>query len=345
MSASGTPSELQETQDSRYDPAPSAGRAALCGQLLTMGNPSRISPLVATVMCLTAVLLTALCGCARRPPRQATLVCVGDVMLGRGVGDLCAEKGNAYPFERYAERLQGADVAFCNLEAVLSDQPMTYPRVNPLRARPEMADALAAAGLDVVSLANNHVVDCGRPGLRQTMELLDAAGIRYTGAGRTLAEAEQGAIIEANGLRFGFLAFSDFAEVNFVHAPERESILIVSEETLRRTVPSLRDRCDVLVVSCHWGSEFVEETNSRQRELAHLAADLGADILIGHHAHVRGEVEQYGDASIAYCLGDFIFDIFTDTPGEGFLLEWTCTPEACELTRQVETQVADLWAE
>ena len=100
----------------------------------------------------------------------------------------------------------------------------------------------------------------------------------------------------------------------------------------------------MLVVSCHWGSEFVVPTTTRQRDLAHLAVDLGADILVGHHAHVRGEIEQYGDASIAYCLGDFIFDIFADTPGEGFLLDWTCTPEACELTQQVETQVADLWA-
>ncbi|HCU34448.1 MAG TPA: hypothetical protein DGT21_03085 [Armatimonadetes bacterium] len=308
-----------------------------------MGNTPRTATSSAAVFCLTAVLLTALCGCARRPPPQATLVCVGDVMLGRGVGDLCLEKGNAYPFERYAKRLAGADIAFCNLEAVLSDQPMTYPRVNPLRARPEMADALAAAGFDVVSLANNHVVDCGRPGLRQTMELLDAVGIAYTGAGRTLAEAEQRAIVEANGLRFGFLAFSDFAEVNFVHAPEREAILILSEETLRRTVPPLRDRCDVLVVSCHWGSEFVVPTTTRQRDLAHLAVDLGADILVGHHAHVRGEVEHYGDGSICYCLGDFIFDIFADTPGEGSLLEWRCTPGACELTRQVETHVADLW--
>ena len=216
---------------------------------------------------------------------------------------------------------------------------MTYPRVNPLRARPEMADALAVTGFDVVSLANNHVVDCGRPGLRQTMELLDAAGIAYTGGGRTLAEAEEGAVVEANGLRFGFLAFSDFADVNFVHAPERESILVLSEET----VPPLRSRCDVLVVSCHWGSEFIQRTTTRQRDLAHLAVGLGADIVVGHHAHVRGEIEQYADASIAYCLGDFVFDIFADQPGEGALLEWTCTPEGCELARQVETEIAELW--
>ena len=344
MSTSGTPGELQKTQDSRYDPAPSAGLAHLHSQLLSMRNGLQVVTSLAAIVCLAALMLTTLCGCAQRPPRQATLLCVGDVMLGRGVGDLCAEKGSAYPFARYAEEIADADVAFCNLEAVLSDQPITYPRVNPLRARPEMADALAEAGFDAVSLANNHVVDCGRPGLRQTMGSLDAAGIAYTGAGHTLTEAEEGALVEANGLRFGFLAFSGFPNVNFVHAPERESILVLSEETLRRTVPSLRSRCDTLVVSCHWGSEFVAETTTRQRDLAHLAVDLGADILIGHHAHMRGEIEQYGGASIAYCLGDFIFDIFVDRPGEGSLLEWTCTPGTCTLTRQVETQVADLWA-
>ncbi len=290
-----------------------------------------------------AVCLTVLAGCSRETPPQATLVCVGDVMLGRGVGDLCAQKGDDYPFARYAEQITAADLAFCNLEAMLTDRPMTYPRINPLRAAPRMADALAQAGFDVVSLANNHAVDCGRAGLRQTMDALDAAGIAYAGAGRSLAEAERGALVEANSLRFGFLAYSDFPDVNFVHAPERETILTLSEETLRRTVPPLRDRCDVLVVSCHWGSEFVTRTSPRQRELAHLAVDLGADIVVGHHAHVRGEIEHYRGRSVVYCLGDFIFDIFAQSPGTGYLIEWACTPDTYEMTKCVETEIAELW--
>ncbi len=252
--------------------------------------------------CLVAGLLV--CGCQRpRSEEYVTVTCVGDVMLGRGVAQLCQQRGN-------------------NLESPLTDHPTRFPRVNALRGSPAMARVLANVGFDVMSLANNHAIDYGRAGLRQTMVVLEAAGITPVGAGSTLAEAQRGVVVTIRGLRVGFLAYSHFPYTNFVHDPKRESILLLNEEALRKTIPPVVQHCDVMVVSFHWGREGSRRVTAYERNLAHLAVDLGADLIIGHHAHVRGEIERYQDSLIAYCLGNLVFDEQSYGGNEGYIL--TC---------------------
>lgn len=285
-----------------------------------LGRWGATSAAVILVLAATG-LAWSLVGAARAPEPEGTLVCAGDVMLGRGVARLCRERGEDYPFALVAGYLQSADLAFGNLECSLTDLSTRFPRVNALRGYPQMAPALARAGFDVLSVANNHSIDYGRRGLAHTRELLAAAGIAPVGAGATQAEAEQGVVVTARGLRVGFLAYSRFPYLEFVRDPQRETVLGLDEETLRRTVPALARRCDVVVVSCHWGTEGVPTPDPEERALAHLAVDLGADLVVGHHSHVRGEVEQYRGALIAYGLGNLVFD---ESRGgnEGYLL--TC---------------------
>lgn len=261
-----------------------------------------------------------LLGCGREAD-TLTLTCVGDVMLGRGVARICTEQGSDYPFLRVAPLLRQADLTFGNLESPLTDLPTRFPRVNALRGSPEMAGALRRAGFDVLSLANNHAIDYGRPGLAQTRQVLRQAGIVPVGAGPTLPVAEQGVVVLARGLPVGFLAFSNFPYTDFVHDPARESIVLLSEEALRRTVPPLTRRCAILVVSFHWGREGDRTVTEEERRLAHLAVDLGADLVVGHHAHVRGEIEQYRGRLIAYCLGNLVFDGDSYGGNEGYILQ------------------------
>ncbi len=271
--------------------------------------------------CLVAGLLV--CGC--QSPQSngcVTVTCVGDVMLGRGVARLCQQRGNSYPFEQVTPHLQAADLTFGNLESPLTDHPTRFPRVNALRGSPAMAPVLANVGFDVMSLANNHAIDYGRTGLRQTMAVLRTAGIAPVGAGSTLAEAQRGVVLTIHELRVGFLAYSHFPYANFVYDPKRESILLLNEEALRITIPPLAQRCDVVVVSFHWGKEGSRQVTAYERNLAHLAVDLGADLIIGHHAHVRGEIERYQDSLIAYCLGNLVFDEQSYGGNEGYIL--TC---------------------
>ena len=270
---------------------------------------------------LVGLLTGSLLGCA---PRTVTLTCVGDVMLGRGVAQLCASRGPDYPFAQVAPLLRQGDLTFGNLEGPLTDLPTRFPRVNALHGRPEMAGALARAGFRVLSVANNHAIDYGRPGLAQTREVLTGAGLVPVGAGATQAEAERGAVVAAAGVPVGFLAYSNFPYTDFVLDPDRESVLMLNEEALRRTIPPLARRCRVLVVSFHWGREGERGVSDDQRRLAHLAVDLGASLVVGSHPHVRGEIEPYRHALIAYDLGNLVFDDQSYGGNEGWVLQCVC---------------------
>ncbi len=291
---------------------PAAGAVARAHSART-SRVSQFTP--GLLLCLVLVS-----GCSR-PDQTLTLTCVGDVMLGRGVARICAEKGPDYPFAQVAPLLREADLTFGNLESPLTDRPTRFPRVNALRGSPEMAPALRRAGFDVLSLANNHAIDYGRPGLAQTRALLKNAGIVSVGAGATLAEAEHGAVVAVRGLPVGFLALSNFPYTDFVHDPARESLAMLSEEALRRTVPPLARRCSVLVVSFHWGREGVRTVTEDECRLARLAVDLGGDLVVGHHAHVRGEIEEHRGRLIAYCLGNLVFDRDSYGGNEGYVLQ------------------------
>ena len=283
-----------------------------------------------SVGALVACLL-ALAGCdSPRAGPQVTLTCVGDVMIARGVAAAQKQHGPPYPFEQVSRELRRGELTFGNLECPLTDRDTRFPRVNALRAPPEMAQVLVDVGFDVVSLANNHAIDYGRAGLEQTLSVLAEAGITPVGAGRTLQEALAGCVVTVRGVRVGFLAFSNFPYAGFVCDPDRPSIAFLSREALEQAIPRLATHCDLLVVSFHWGREGEAWTSEFERETAHLAVDLGADLVVGHHAHVRGEIEQYRGALIAYCLGNLVFDEDSYGGNEGFILRCSATGEGIE---------------
>jgi poly-gamma-glutamate synthesis protein (capsule biosynthesis protein) len=149
------------------------------------------------------------------------------------------------------------------------------------------------------------------------------------------------------GVRVGFIAYSNFPYLNFVPDPDDWSILMLSEENLRRTLPPLAARSDVVVASLHWGKEGEREPSDWERQTARLAIDLGATIVVGHHAHVRGEIERYRKGLIAYCLGNLIFDDKSYGGNEGMILtcragrdgveEYSLTPT---VVRQCQARIA-----
>ena len=267
---------------------------------------------------LFAALLV--CGGGHGAQRSVTVLCTGDVMLGRDVRRFCATAGDETPFARIAPLVRQADLAFCNLESPLTARPLRFPRVNALVGAPTMAGALGRAGFDVVSLANNHAIDAERAGLLDTMSLLKASQVAWVGVGPTRSAAERGVVLTAHGLRVGFAAFSHFPYTNFGYDPARPTILLLDEATLRAVLPPLAKRCDALVVSFHWGGEGVRSVTAYERHLARLAVNLGATVVVGHHAHVRGPLERYRHSLIAYCLGNCIFDTHSNGGNEGYLL-------------------------
>jgi poly-gamma-glutamate synthesis protein (capsule biosynthesis protein) len=243
---------------------------------------------------LAAAPLWVLAACAPRA-EGARLVLLGDIMLGRGVAQ-------AYDGDSWEHALQAlspftaqADLTAANLESPLTSHPSTAQAGFDLRAPPESVRALSRTGVSLVSLANNHILDGGQPGLVQTLDVLRGAGIGAIGpTGEVIVR-------QAGGVPLAFLAFDDVS---------RPLDLDEAAGEVRRA----REQGWLVVVSIHWGREYLSLPDARQEALARALADAGASVIWGHHPHVVQSVGWLQGGSlpyptlVAYSLGNVLFD-------------------------------------
>jgi poly-gamma-glutamate synthesis protein (capsule biosynthesis protein) len=241
---------------------------------------------------------------------RAQLVLGGDVMLSRHVGRLARQKKDpAWPFRDLAGFLVTADIAFVNLESPFSDRGRRVEKGMVFKAEPEMIEGLKLAGIDVVSTANNHARDAGAYGLEYTLRWLDENGIQAAGTALEEKTARDGAVLERNGLRFGFLAYT-YDQSNGNHPKPDSRVSMLDAAAMREDVERMRARADVVVVSMHAGDEYRPKPNARQVEFARAAIDAGAAVVAGHHPHVVQPAERYRGGVVFYSLGNLVFDQF-----------------------------------
>jgi poly-gamma-glutamate synthesis protein (capsule biosynthesis protein) len=256
---------------------------------------------------------------ASRPLR---LVLAGDVMLGRLAGEAMLRKGADYPLGAVSALLRGADLAIANLECAISEPAERWqgaPKAFYFRAPPIVGQALADAGIGLVSLANNHVLDYGVHGLRDTLRILGAHGIAHAGAGADLAAALAPAIVERQGMRIGMAAFCDHQD-DFAAGEHRPGMAwlglhdaAAAIEAFARALAPLRAQgVRWTILSLHWGPNMVTEPSPQQRRLARAAIDAGWKIVYGHSAHVFQGVELYRGCPILYAAGDLVDDYQVD---------------------------------
>lgn len=255
--------------------------------------------------------------CRQSSSHPVILLFAGDVMLGRAVERAASSRNDwSFPFGKVAERMRAASVAFANLECIAAAAgPSTA-----FKADPRSLEGLRAAGIDVVSVANNHTMDSGPEALAEMLAHLRKLGITPTGA-RYLPDPQVAATVAPNGLRVAFLAYSwsvgDFAPVDGL-----PSLARTRREEMVADVARVRPEVDYLVVSIHLGTDLARRSGEGQQQKARALIDAGADLVVGHHPHVPQEVERYGRGFIAYSLGDFVFD-HPDLSVDGALLEVT----------------------
>lgn len=245
---------------------------------------------------------------ATRQAPELTLAFVGDIMLDRGV---------RYMVERYLDDEYSAlftgvptaapDIMFGNLEGPISAGGTKRGSVYSFRMEPRVGPVLGAAGFDVLSLANNHIGDWDRRAALDTREFLTSAGVKTVGFGST-GELAAPVVIEKNGYRIGFLAATDVGPTWLPPSSTTAGVQLASDSAWPAKIKHAAGLVDLLVVSYHFGNEYELTPSARQKELAHLAIDNGAAIVVGHHPHVRQPVERYKNGVIAYSLGNFIFD-------------------------------------
>ena len=263
------------------------------------------------------------------------ILLVGDCMLGRGVDQALRLHKPDFPWGNTLPIFREADLRICNLECVLSDrgEPWSeYEKVFHFRSAARNVATLTAADINLVSLANNHVLDYGYEALQDMLEILDKAGIAHSGAGVDVQEATRVAIVDIHGWRLGFLAFTD-NESPWESTPQRPGVFYspvsLGDRRTRHLIEIVRasEDMDLLIVSAHWGSNWGYTPPKEHIALAHALIDAGADVIFGHSSHVFRGIEFYRQRPILYGTGDFFDDYAVDPVernNESFIFLMNC---------------------
>ena len=262
-----------------------------------------------------------------RNPGEAILVFLGDVAPGRSMEMQLARYGPAYPWQGIQPLLDEADLASANLEGLLTTRGEPLNKSYLIRAHPVWGQALLEAGLDLVTLANNHALDFGTAGLVETDAVLRALDIAVVGTGPTRAEAHRPAIYDLQGVRVAVLGYAAARWNGSVDVPATDRLAWAEPDAVQADVRALRDQVDLVVVLLHAGTEYATTPSSDQVAVAHAAIDAGADLVVGHHPHVTQTVEQYRQGFVVYSLGDALFDIPRQAAMQGDLLRVHATQQ------------------
>jgi poly-gamma-glutamate capsule biosynthesis protein CapA/YwtB (metallophosphatase superfamily) len=252
-------------------------------------------------LCLAACPLV---GAAEGSP-AVSLVFAGDVVLDDSAGELIQRGGD--PFADFAALFASADIRLANLECVVATTGSAGDKNYTFRAHPRTLPVLKRH-FDALGLANNHSGDFGREAFAEMLGLLKQAGLVQFGGGHDLAEAHTPLIIERKGLRIALLGYDEFmprsfeADYNAPGVAWSENEQVVADIKKARTVY----KADLVIPIMHWGWENELTSNARQRELARLMIDAGADAVIGGHPHVTQEIEHYQGKPIIYSVGNFV---------------------------------------
>lgn len=252
------------------------------------------------------------------PQKILKLNFLGDVMLSRTVNSQIQRYGYNYPWLKVSKKISDADLTFANLEVPISD---LYPPPSSgmsFIAPEKNLDYIKGAGIDIVSVANNHSANFGKNVFLDNLQNLENKNIKVCGGGKNLEEALSPVIIDIKGLKVGFVCTSSiigslYADENSPGVPflglepwyrdDKSSREIVAD-----AIKKSQKEADITIVSPHWGVEYVHSPNQSQREAGREFLEAGADLVIGTHPHVVQGVEAVDGKNIFYSLGNFIFD-------------------------------------
>lgn len=245
----------------------------------------------------------------------------GDVMIGRMVNEVLQREPPGYPWGNTLALFREAAWRFCNLECVLADSwnPASIPsKAFHFRSDSKNVAVLQTAGVNAVSLANNHTLDFGQEALTETLGALNRAGISHSGAGRDVGAASSAAICQVDDVKVAVISFTD-NEPDWEAGLTQPGIFYVPinpddsrTERLLQIVHATRADADLVFVSAHWGPNWGHSPPKNHSPFSRALIDAGADLVIGHSPHIFQGIEFYRDRPIIYSAGDFIDDYAVD---------------------------------
>lgn len=225
-----------------------------------------------------------------------TVIATGDIIPARYINFQTVKRNDFnWPYELTFEVLKNADLTFANLESPLITNCPVVTDGMVFCGDKKNIEGLKFAGIDIINLANNHFGNWGQKGVDETIKSLNENGISYTGINGPEFK-------EIKGTKFAFLGYNNVGNESLISSAE--------ENKISKEISEAKRQADVIIVAFHWGTEYTSSPNQRQKDLAHLAIDSGADLIIGNHPHWIQPVEIYKGKIIAYAHGNFVFDQF-----------------------------------
>ena len=223
------------------------------------------------------------------------------------------------------EYLSSADLTLANLENPVVGDAVWHSEGTTFTGDPQLLPVLEQAGIDGVTLANNHILDAGVEGIPETKRYLDDAGISYAGAGMDLASARKPMTFDLGGVKLGVLSYLDVPSYEWAWATENSAgTAPLLEEVMREDIERLRSEVDLVLVMPHWGREYVAEPEPYQVDMARAAVDAGADLFVGGHAHWSKGIEVHQEKPIFYGVGNFLLDqSWSERTSTGIFAEFT----------------------
>lgn len=254
-----------------------------------------------------------------RADNQVTLVFAGDAMLGRLVDTSFTQHSPAYYWGNTRGFFRGADVSFVNQEFVFTKSNKKWNETRKafhFKAHPRVVSVFKSAGIDFVSIANNHSLDFGWEGLLETIKVLDKHKILHAGAGKNLQAAQKIAWLEVNNIKIAFIAFTNNMSVWKASTKPGIFYLPISKSTAPQVTKIIsrakKEGAEYIVLSVHWGPNWRDRPYQDFRNFAYAVLNAGADLIHGHSAHMINGIELYKGKPIFYNMGDVIDDYAVD---------------------------------
>ena len=298
-------------------------------------------PLIA----LIAILLSIHLALAEGALRSVHIRAVGDLMFHQKQLDIAKQSDGSYDFhEQYAliaSSLQDADYTIANLETTIGKYKNKaysgYPRFNT----PESAlDTIRDAGVDFLTLANNHILDRYGTGMANTVEWVDKYGFDHAGANRTKAEKNTPVVVNVKGVKIGFLSYTESTngrESKCSPKVKEYGVNYIKRASLKKDVAALKAAgAEVIIAMPHWGTEYKRQPDKKIKTWARKMIAAGVDVILGSHPHVvqpieyitaKGSDGQSRTGLVAYSLGNFISNMTDQYTDAGIILDFTLSEQ------------------
>ena len=238
--------------------------------------------------------------------KKLSLIAVGDVLIHESVYK-DAYKENGYDFSHMFTEieplLKNYDLKFCNQESTIGGNYLGisgYPNFN---APDEIGDEIVRLGFNLISLANNHAMDRGEDAVNYSNSYWSNKNVVTAGSHQNEDELQNIKIYEKNGIRYAFLAYT--TSLNG-YLTKNYLVNMYSDEKAKNDIDKIRDNVDLIIVSMHWGEEYINNPNVEQKRIANYLSSLGVNLIIGHHPHVVQPISYINDTLVIYSLGNFI---------------------------------------